>query len=847
MTSITNHVSRFTLHISRLTSHAKTVDCLTLIAFICLTLLITYPLPVQLDTHLAGDDYDVWARPWATWWTKTAIREGRGLYHTDMLFYPLGVNLVYHSFSHVNTIVALLLEPLAGYIAAHNVTVLLAYVLSGFSMYLLGKHITGSFGAGLVAGLIFTFSTYHIDQSSHLIILTTQWIPLWILFVIRLFHEEHPLRHALLAALFLALTALSSWHLLLFSVLWLGFYLVYLLVWERERLSWPTLRALGLMGIVALILVGPFLFPLLLPLPSSQGGLGGDGQPEWIHVPYRGENATDILAFFVPSRRHPLIGPFVEPLHHRIGRRQVFLGYVPLALALLGVVKQRRKACFWVFSTLVFFSMSLGAYIRFNGVLSKQALQPWLLPLARFLRDPTRLTVMTTLGLALLAALGVAWLVRKVRHSARVWWVVIGLSVLVLFEYLPWPFPTTPISIPPFYEQLQQETDFFALADIPVRQLEMRRMSMFYQIVHQKPIVEGIVARTPPDAYTFIDQHPILSAFAESDEMPPGNPGNDVSRHLTSLADAGVRYLILHLRFLTAQQIEGWQLYLPHAPFYQDDQIIVYRTRPVPGEDLPIPLPVNETIGLVYARLDTRYPHTGESASLQAAWVATQHPAHSYRVRWVLLAPNGHADRIVEGELCPGWPTETWQEGDFGLGQYELPANLPPGPYRLQVQLVDEQGHTVARDVNSVLILPAEGATPASVDAVPVATFDDRIALIGIQLLPGDQMLHLHFDWSALQEIDRDYKLFVHLLDSEGELLRQSDTMPRDWTAPTSAWHKDEMISDLVTLDTRGLPAGTYTLSMGLYDALSQERLPLRLPDGSLAPDSTLQREVCLP
>ncbi len=883
-------MSHFTQHATRNTS--KTADWLILIVFICLTLVITYPLPVQLATHLAGDDYDVWARPWVTWWTKTIIREGHSLYHTDMLFYPLGVSLVYHSFSHVNTIIALLLEPLAGYIAAHNVTVLLAYILSGFSMYLLGKRITGNIGAGLVAGLIFTFSTYHIDQSSHLIILTTQWIPFWILSVIRLSHNEHPLRHALLAALFLALTALSSWHLLLFSALWLVLYLAYLLLGTKRPkptakrskppsrgrpmqqattfdaislpatpsetraraeslekqpgISWSTLRALGLMGIVALVLVGPLLFPLLMGLPSSQGGLGGDGQPEWIHVPYRGENATDVLAFFVPSRRHPLIGPFVEPLHHRIGRRQVFLGYVPLALALLGAVKQRRKACFWVFSTLVFFSMSLGAYIRFNGVLSERPLQPWLLPMAGFVRDPTRLTVMTTLGLALLAALGVAWLERKARRSSRAW-IVIGLSVLVLFEYLPWPFPTTPVSIPPFYEQLQQEKDLFALADIPVRQLEMRRMSMFYQIVHQKPIVEGIVARTPPDAYVFIDQHPILSAFAESNEGPPGNPGNDVSRHLTSLADAGVRYLILHLRFLTAQQIEGWRLYLPHTPFYQDDQIIVYRTRPVPGEDLPIPLLVNETIGLAYARLDTRYPHTGESVSLQVAWVATQSPEHSYRVRWVLVAPNGHADRIAEGELCTGWPTETWQEGDFGLGQYELPADLPPGPYRLQVQLVDERGHTATRDVNSVRILPAEAVTPASVNAVPIATFDDQIALIGMQLLPGDQMLHLHLNWNALQEIDRDYKLFVHLLDGEGELLRQSDAMPRDWTAPTSGWHKDEVVSDLVTLDTHGLPAGTYTLSMGLYDAVSQERLPLRLPDGSLVPDATLQREVCLP
>ncbi|MBL7066203.1 MAG: hypothetical protein ISS49_18660 [Anaerolineae bacterium] len=818
--------------------HCSLVHCSLFIAFVCLTLLITYPLPVQLATHLAGDDYDVWARPWATWWTKKAIREDRSLYHTDMLFYPLGISLVYHSFSHVNTLVALLLEPLTGHIAAHNVTVLLAYLLSGFSMYLLGKYMTGSVGAGLVAGLIFTFSTYHVDQSSHLIILTTQWIPLWILSVIRLFREDHPSRHALLAALFLALTALSSWLLLLFSALWLGFYLVYLLVWEREQLNWPTLRALGLMGIVALILVGPLLFPLLTGFPSSQGGAQG-----WIQVPYHGENAIDILTFFVPSRRHPLFGPFVEPLHQRIGRRQVFLGYTTLALALLGVIKYRRRARFWALSTLVFFSMSLGAYIRFNGVLSERPLQPWLIPFARFIHDPTRLTVMTTLGLALLAALGVAWLVQKVRCSARAW-VVVGLSALALFEYLPWPLPTTPVNVPAFYEQLQQETDLFALADIPVRQLELRRLSMFYQIVHQKPIVEGIVARIPPGAYAFIDQHPILSAFAESDSDPPGN---DVSRQLTSLADAGVRYLVLHLRFLTTQQLEAWQLYLPHAPFYRDDQIVVYRTRPVLGDDLQVPLPVNEALGLAHARLDNRYLRTGEPLSLQVAWVATQSPEGSYRVRWALVDPAGHVARIVEGEPCPGWPTETWQEGDFGLGQYELPTDLPPGPYRLQVQLVDEQGHTATRDVHSVLILPSEGATPAAVDVEPVATFDDQIALTRFLLLPGDQMLHLQFDWNALQEIDRDYKLFVHLLDNGGQLVSQLDTMPRDWTAPTSAWRTGEAVSDLVSLDTYGVTAGAYTLSIGLYDAVTGERLPLRLPDGSLAPNSTLQREVYLP
>jgi len=822
--------------VTRVLLKTKTWDWLVIVIFAFLTLAITYPLPLRLTTHLAGDDYDVWARPWATWWTKMAIRGGRSLYYSDMLFYPRGVSLVYHSFSHVNTAIALLLEPLVGYVAAHNVTVLLAYLLSGFSMYLLARYLTGSVGAGFVAGLVFTFSTYHIDQSSHLIILTTQWIPLWILAVIRLFHEPYPLRHALLAALFLALTALSSWHLLLFSVLWLGFYLVYLLIWERERITWPTLRALGLMGAVTLILIGPLFFPLVV------GQLEGTAR-KWVETPSSGENALDVLAPFVPSRWHPVLGPLVEPLHQRIGRRQVFLGYTALVLALAGAIKYWRQARFWALSTLAFFLMSLGAYIRFDGIVSKQPLQPWLLPLTRLIRDPARLMVMTTLGLALLAALGVGWLVQKVRRSMRTW-LVVGLSGLVLFEYLPWPFPTTPVNIPTFYEQLQRDTDFYAIADIPVRQLELRRLSMFYQIVHRKPILEGIVARTPLDAYAFIDQHPILSAFTGGGQEPPGD---DVSRRLGALADANVRYLILHRHFLTAPQVEQWQLYLPYAPYYQDDRIIVYRTRPVLGEDLTVPLLIGNGMGLAYTRLDTRYPHPGEPLPLQVAWVAVQSPIHSYRVRWMLIDRNGDVARVVEGQPCPGWPTDVWQAGDFGLGRYELPADLSPGPYRLQVQMVDEQGTIAARDVNSVLVLPTEEAVPTAVSAAPVATFGNQIALTSVRLLQGDQMLHLQFDWLALQKIDRDYKLFVHLLADEGRLVNQLDTLPRDWSAPTSTWRKGEAVSDLVSLDTYGLPAGTYTLSMGLYDALSQERLPLLLPNGSLAPDATLQQEIHLP
>ncbi len=143
------------------------------------------------------------------------------------------------------------------------------------------------------------------------------------------------------------------------------------------------------------------------------------------------------------------------------------------------------------------------------------------------------------------------------------------------------------------------------------------------------------------------------------------------------------------------------------------------------------------------------------------------------------------------------------------------------------------------------MILPAEGGEEAARE--PIATFGELIALDRLRVLPGDGMLYLQLDWRALRAVQRDYKLFVYLFNGEGELVVQLDTMPRDWAAPTSTWSAGETLGDLVSLDTFDLPAGAYRLSLGLYDAATQERLPLRLPDGSLVPDAALQKEIRLP
>jgi hypothetical protein len=115
------------------------------------------------------------------------------------------------------------------------------------------------------------------------------------------------------------------------------------------------------------------------------------------------------------------------------------------------------------------------------------------------------------------------------------------------------------------------------------------------------------------------------------------------------------------------------------------------------------------------------------------------------------------------------------------------------------------------------------------------ADFGTQIALIGYdapirQAEPGDS-LPITLYWKAQQPQPISYQVFVHLLAANGSLVAQSDKLnPGDF--PTRRWSLDKYVSDEHTLQ---LPAallpGTYTVSVGLWNAAEGWRLPLFNPD----------------
>jgi len=100
--------------------------------------------------------------------------------------------------------------------------------------------------------------------------------------------------------------------------------------------------------------------------------------------------------------------------------------------------------------------------------------------------------------------------------------------------------------------------------------------------------------------------------------------------------------------------------------------------------------------------------------------------------------------------------------------------------------------------------------------------------------------LGIVFEWEALQDIDRYYAAFIHLVDVQGHTWGQGDKwLMKEALIPTAGWQVGEAVLDRYGVSlVKGTPPGRYRLRIGLYDRVSGERLEIRDGRGVLLGDS---------
>jgi len=228
----------------------------------------------------------------------------------------------------------------------------------------------------------------------------------------------------------------------------------------------------------------------------------------------------------------------------------------------------------------------------------------------------------------------------------------------------------------------------------------------------------------------------------------------------------------------------------------------------------------------------------GDTVTVGVVWQALTPPSADLSVELVLVGADGHDALTQTFALGNSYPTSRWQTNEVVLARYALSLrDAPAGKHRLVLRVNDasyELGVLAIEAVERAFAVPP-------MDVKVGALYGGEITLLGYSLpagpYHGGDVLPLTLYWRAEERPVRNDKVFVHLVDASGAIRAQRDAAPVDWMRPTSGWVAGEVVSDPQPLDLPGdLPAGEYTLYVGLYDEETLQRLSAdRSDDGRVA------------
>jgi hypothetical protein len=106
----------------------------------------------------------------------------------------------------------------------------------------------------------------------------------------------------------------------------------------------------------------------------------------------------------------------------------------------------------------------------------------------------------------------------------------------------------------------------------------------------------------------------------------------------------------------------------------------------------------------------------------------------------------------------------------------------------------------------------------------------------------------LYLYWQATQPLTRSLKVFVHLLDPQGRLVAQDDSVPSLWLQDTRSWQPRTTVIDFHHLALpKEVEAGEYVLAVGLYDEVTGQRQAILDGGAPAVADSITLTRVTLP
>lgn len=304
------------------------IQAAALLVFFLLALLQLYPLSLH-PANSVHDTGDPLLNTWILSWIQSSVFSGPSKMFNGNVFFP-SENTI--SFSEHLFPQAVLSLPLTLFIKnpilIYNILFIGSLIFCAYAMFLLVRYLSANSSAGIVAGIIFAFSTYHINHTPQLQLLSSGLFVLSFYYLHRFFKEKK-LKFSVLFSVFFTLQALACIYYGLFLIsMYIVIFPLLLIMFKKDiSRSFLTKLIVPMFGAGVILLLFSLPYISLLKFYGFSRGLA---------------NGADLSNYFSVSKRNIILGKLLSPLG--APERYLFPGI--LALLLLGYYVYRKRKHF---------------------------------------------------------------------------------------------------------------------------------------------------------------------------------------------------------------------------------------------------------------------------------------------------------------------------------------------------------------------------------------------------------------------------------------------------------------------------------------------------------------------
>jgi hypothetical protein len=304
---------------------------------------------------------------------------------------------------------------------------------------------------------------------------------------------------------------------------------------------------------------------LLMPLLIHAGAMWRAGT--YVSQTYlwrSGPAGVDVATFVLGGPFHAAWGGAVRAVYNRfhidVIESSSWIPVTALVLVVAAIAFRRdgRSIAPWLLTGTIFTVWALGPWLTAFGrqtPLILPAILVRFVPIVANARMPGRAIVVVYLIVAVLAAIGLDRLLSGNRRTRAVAWC---LALMLVIECIPSRPPLYVAPIPQEYSALRGERLSGAVCELPMGLRDgfgetgsFDSAALLHQMIHQRPIVGGFIARLPPSIVPAYNAMPVVGTLLRlssggklSDEQTILAPPEATA----ALTAAGIAFVVLDTR-----------------------------------------------------------------------------------------------------------------------------------------------------------------------------------------------------------------------------------------------------------------------------------------------------------